>query len=66
MLARERQSDAVGRGVLHLHPSWLQLVTRSGLVLYVHKHAPYPVSTSFRAAPVESTCGGFLCDEVRR
>jgi E3 ubiquitin-protein ligase SHPRH len=37
MLAREKQGDALGRGCLHLHPSWLQLVTREGYTFYVDK-----------------------------
>lgn len=37
MMGREAHGDAVGRGLLHLHPSWVQLVTASGFVMYVHR-----------------------------
>eukprot|EP00983_Pelagomonas_calceolata_P103934 1158969-Pelagomonas_calceolata.AAC.1 len=35
MLAREQQREAAGRGLLQLHPGWMQLVTATGAVLYV-------------------------------
>jgi hypothetical protein len=35
MRGRELHSDALGRGVLHLHPAWVQLVTENGTVIYV-------------------------------
>jgi len=38
MLAREQQREAVGRGLLQLHPEWTQLVTSSGAVLYVYRY----------------------------
>lgn len=37
MLDRERKGDAVGRGQLHLHPAWLQLVAPGGQLLYLHR-----------------------------
>lgn len=37
MLGRERDGDAVGRGVVHLDPQHVQLVTESGHVMYVHR-----------------------------
>lgn len=64
MLDRERRGDALGRGVLHLHPAWLQLVTASGFVFYVHRMHPFYATTAFMPAPVGGTCGGFLCDEM--
>lgn len=35
MLRREQQGDAVGRGLVKLHPFWLQLVTAQGRVFYI-------------------------------
>jgi E3 ubiquitin-protein ligase SHPRH len=64
MLRRERKNDALGRGLLSLHPLWLQLITRSGEALYVQRCEPHYLTTSFIPAPISSTCGGFLCDEV--
>ena len=64
MLDRERRGDAVGRGHLHLHPEWLQLITAEGRPLYFHRLAPHVLSDRFYVAPVGGTCGGFLCDEM--
>ncbi len=64
MLDRERRGDAVGRGHLHLHPSWLQLLTADGQLLYMHRLRPQVLSDRFYTAPVGGTCGGFLCDEM--
>ena len=52
------------RGHLHLHPSWLQLVTPSQQCLYIHRMQPYYLCSRFLPATVGGTCGGFLCDEV--
>jgi hypothetical protein len=65
MLRRERNNDASGRGLLSLHPLWAQLVTRDGEMLYVQRSEPHYLTRDFIPAPVSSTCGGFLCDEVR-
>lgn len=64
MLSREQQGDAAGRGTLHLHPGWLQLVNAQGQVFYVHRLAPHWVTRTLYPAPVGGTCGGFLCDEM--
>ena len=63
MISRETGEPA-GRGFLHLHPCWLQLVTMEGLIFYVNRWAPHAVSLRFFPAQSESRCGGFLCDEV--
>lgn len=47
MLGRERRGDAVGRGCLHLHPAWSQLLAADGTPLYVHNMAPHLLSTDF-------------------
>jgi hypothetical protein len=40
MLRREQRGDALGRGVLALHPMWLQFVAESdGFVFYMHRWA---------------------------
>ena len=54
------QGDALGRGQLHLHPAWLQLVTADGQLLYLHRLRPHVASPNFYTAPVGGTCGGFL------
>ena len=54
------QGDALGRGQLHLHPAWLQLVTEDGHLIYLHRLRPHVVSDCFYPAPVGGTCGGFL------
>ena len=64
MLDREQRRDALGRGLLYLHPNWVQLVTRSGVVLYMLREPPFTLTTAFQPAPVSGTCGGFLCDEM--
>lgn len=38
MHRRERTQDAVGRGLLQLHPAWVQLVTASRFVFYVRRY----------------------------
>jgi hypothetical protein len=65
MLRREMRSDAAGRGLLALHPQWLQLVAAGGEVLHVSSDDGL-ISRAFTPAPVPKTCGGFLCDEVGR
>ena len=47
MLGRERRGDAVGRGCLHLHPAWSQLLAADGSPLYVHNTSPHLLSTNF-------------------
>ncbi len=37
MLKRERQRDALDRGLLHLDPCWIQLITESGYVFYINR-----------------------------
>lgn len=37
MVEREQKRDALGRGILHLHPVWVQLVTQSGYTFYVNR-----------------------------
>lgn len=69
LLQRERKKDALGRGLLALHPEWVQLVARGGEVMYVQRgEGPlgngFWLSTAFTPAPVPNTCGGLLCDEV--
>jgi hypothetical protein len=54
------QGDALGRGQLHLHPAWLQLVTEDGHLIYMHRLRPHVISDCFYPAPVGGTCGGFL------
>jgi hypothetical protein len=66
MLNREQLGGASAQeGVLRLDPRWVQLVAPSGATFYVQRVHPYRVSDTFIAAPVATTCGGFLCDEVR-
>lgn len=60
------QGDALGRGQLFLHPSWLQLATADGQLLYLHRLRPHLASPNFYPAPVGGTCGGFLVDEMVR
>ncbi|KAK9915395.1 hypothetical protein WJX75_008587 [Coccomyxa subellipsoidea] len=62
MVTRERNGDAVGRGHLHLHPAWLQLLTADGQLIYVHLMPPHQITADFITAPTGGTCGGFLCD----
>ena len=64
MLGRERQGDARGRGQLHLHPAWLQLVAADGQLLHLHRLRPSVLSPCFFPAPVGGTCGGFLSDQM--
>ena len=54
------QGDALGRGYLHLHPSWVQLVSADGQLFYMHRLRPHVLSHNFHTAPVGGTCGGFL------
>ncbi len=57
MLARERHRDAVGRGLLHLHPSWVQLVTTTGYVFYMHRRAtPRPPPSACAVCPPCPRC----------
>ncbi|KAL0028145.1 hypothetical protein WJX77_009970 [Trebouxia sp. C0004] len=63
MLARERQGDALGRGQLHLHPEWMQLLTADKQLVHYNRLANH-FSDTLVAAPVGGTCGGFLCDEM--
>ena len=66
MLNREQLGGASAReGVLRLDPRWVQLVAPSGATFYVERFNPWNVSATFVPAPVPTTCGGFLCDEVR-
>lgn len=37
MLSRERRGDALGRGLLLLHPDYLQLVNEQGWTFYLHR-----------------------------
>jgi hypothetical protein len=37
MLRREQRGDALGRGVLQLHPMWYSFQTECGFVFYMHK-----------------------------
>jgi hypothetical protein len=39
MLRRERRGDALGRGLLQLHPMWLSFATEEGFVFYLHRWA---------------------------
>lgn len=39
MVDREQQGDAVGRGILHLDPEWVQLVSEDGYVFYINRWA---------------------------
>jgi E3 ubiquitin-protein ligase SHPRH len=61
MVAREQKGDAMGRGHLHLHPAWLQLLAADGQLLYLHAMPPHQVSVNFHSAPVGGTCGGAPC-----
>jgi hypothetical protein len=58
MVTRERNGDAVGRGHLHLHPAWLQLLTADGQLIYVHLMPPHQITADFITAPTGGTCGG--------
>lgn len=60
MVAREQNGDAVGRGHLHLHPAWLQLLTADGQLLYVSIMPPHLVTAKFVTGPIGGTCGGQL------
>ncbi len=66
MLDREQKGDARNRGHLALHPAWIQLVTQSGHVLYIHRIKNYVPNWNFFTAPPQGTCGGFVCDEMVR
>lgn len=57
MLDRELKGDAVGRGHLHLHPAWLQVVNAANQIIYVNSLERL-VSLDFVTAPVGGTCGG--------
>lgn len=63
-MRREAAGDALGRGVLFLHPMWHCFVTRGGFIFYVHRTPPHALTTTFWPAPVGGTCGGFLVDEM--
>lgn len=64
MLDREEYGDALGRGQALLHPAWVQLVTPSGQLLYLHRATPHVLSFNFYSAPPPGTCGGCIADEV--
>lgn len=65
MLQSESHGDAACSGLLALNPAWLQLITRDGVVLYMHRSHTYLITTDFVPATVGSFSGGLLCDEVR-
>ena len=58
MVAREQKGDAMGRGVMTLHPAWLQILAADGQLFYMNTMPPYQVSVNFYTAPVGGTCGG--------
>lgn len=57
-VARERTGDAVGRGHLHLHPAWLQLLTPDKQLIYLSIMPPHHITSDFITAPTGGTCGG--------
>lgn len=64
MLDREQMGDAQNRGHLALHPAWVQLISQSGHVFYIHRIKYFIPSWNFFTAPPQGTCGGFVCDEM--
>ncbi|KAG7672032.1 putative DNA repair protein RAD5A [Nannochloris sp. 'desiccata'] len=64
MLDREQMGDARDRGHLALHPAWMQLVSQSGHIFYLHRIKHRIPSWNFFTAPPQGTCGGFICDEM--
>lgn len=38
LIAREQKRDALERGLLQLHPFWVQFVTKSGYVFYLRRY----------------------------
>ncbi len=38
MIAREQKRDALKRGLLQLHPFWVQFVTKDGYVFYLRRY----------------------------
>jgi SNF2-related domain len=64
MLDREQKGDARDRGLLALHPAWMQLISESGRVFYIHRIKNHIPSWNFFTAPPQGTCGGFICDEM--
>lgn len=58
MRAREAEGAAHQRGLLQLHPAWLQLQCADKQLIYMHRLRPHVLSTSFFPAPVAGTCGG--------
>lgn len=63
MQAREAEGHAHGRGLLQLHPNWLQLQCADKQLIYMHRLRPHVLSTSFFPAPVGGTCGGACSDD---
>ena len=57
-VAREKTGDAVGRGHLHLHPAWLQLLTADKQLIYISTMPPHRITSAFITAPTGGTCGG--------
>ena len=64
MLDREQKGDALERGQLALHPAWIQFISESGNVFYVHRIKQHVPTFNFFTAPPQGTCGGFICDEM--
>ncbi len=48
----------MGRGHLHLHPAWLQLLTADKQLIYISIMPPHQVTSDFITAPTGGTCGG--------
>jgi hypothetical protein len=40
-------------------------VTSDGFIFYIQRAGNHFITSHFVPAPMSSTCGGFLCDEVR-
>lgn len=65
MLRREQQGDAVGRGLVKLHPFWLQLVTAQGRVFYITcRSVLRPSSLSCMGLHWVISLGLGLCDSA--
>lgn len=64
MLDREKKGDALQRGHALLHPSWIQLVTAGGKLVYCQRMRAHMLTDLFYTAPTVGTCGGFICDEM--
>ena len=64
MLRRERTGSALeDRGILQLHPMWIQLITADGHIVYARK-GNFALSDTFFCAPGPGTTGGILSDEM--